>query len=55
MATHIDNMTTEVIAEPEPVQGGQGVRENTESKMTDRDLKRKIMIEMRTRARGFDD
>ncbi len=36
-------------------QGNQGGGGNTESKSTDRELKRKAAIELRTRARGFDD
>jgi hypothetical protein len=55
MGVNIDNMTTEVIPEPEAVDSRKDGGENTEWGSKELELKRKIAIELRTRARGFDD
>ena len=55
MSVHIDNMTTEVIPEPEPVHSRSQGDQETERGIKTLELKRQNAMELRTRANGFDD
>ncbi len=54
MAIHIENMTTDVMAAPESSRGEKGGGNSTKETRR-RDLKPQCVVELRTRARGFDD
>lgn len=56
MTTHIDRLVTDITVEPEPISSPAGSDSHwEEAERLARMLRRSRMLELRTRAEGFDD